>query len=187
MLFLNIRSTQARIDLNINRGRMDINAPRGKWHMQHENAQCNLSVGRTVVELNSKPFYEQLERYKPDALYRKYAQEGKQGVIEGIERRMQEAEMFNKDGPRTNVIAELGRQAIYEPYKLVVGLKITPPADINVREGELQGSNDVGSLKKEYELPPIDFNYTPTTVNTYLKQQGSVRMWVTEGKYDIYA
>lgn len=187
MLFLNIRSTQARIGLDINRGHMNIHSPRGEWHMEHEPAQCNLSVGRTTVELNSKPFYEALDRYKPDALYRKYAQEGRQGVLEGISRRMHEAEMFNKNGARTNVIAQIGKQALYEPYKLVVGLEITPPADLTVHKGELQGSNDVGSLKKEYELPPIQFDYTPATVQTYLQQQGDIRMWVTEGRYDIYA
>jgi len=187
MLYLNIRSTPARIGVEVNRGRLEIHSPRGRWNVQHEYGKCNLSVGKATLELNSKPFYEKVGKYMPDAFYRKYAQEGRQGVQDGIRRRMREAEMFNQDGARSNVIAQIGKQAVAKSYELVVGLTITPKADITVHRGELQGKNDVGSLEQKYEPRPVQIDYTPTAVHTYLKQKADLRMWVTEGKYDIYA
>jgi hypothetical protein len=161
---------------------------KSELRVQHEYASCNLSVGETRLEVNSKPFYEKLGRYMPDALYQRYASLGRQGVIEGIGRRLRLAEMFNKDGARMNVVAQIGKEAMFEPYELVVGLEVTPPADIRLAEkGELQGQNDTGSFEMSHTKPELEINYNKGAVRIYQTQQASVRMWLTEGKYDIYA
>ena len=69
-------------------------------------------------------------------------------------------------------------------------LQITsiPNPSINITPARLQGDIDPGKDETTAQTyPTADVTFKPGKFEVYLEQQGSIHMWTTEGKYDIYA
>jgi hypothetical protein len=51
----------------------------------------------------------------------------------------------------------------------------------------MKGKNEDGSVQVSLQPSSLAIQYTPPTVKTYLDRESSIKMWTTEGKYNIYA
>lgn len=53
--------------------------------------------------------------------------------------------------------------------------------------GRIENDTSIEQVSINVRTYPVEFDYTPARVHLYLAQKPSVRMWTTEGRYDIYA
>ncbi len=82
---------------------------------------------------------------------------------------------------KSKVEADIGQQ------RYIVAEHIPQPT-ITVTPARVQGNIDTGKdevTAKTY--PTADVTYNPGKFEVYLEQKGNVRMWTSEGQYDIYA
>lgn len=120
-----------------------------------------------------------------DSLH-EFGSKGLQGVQEGIARRAREGTELLKNAAKYNVFAEQARRKITENKSRIIEFQLIPEPDITVDVPEMRGEIDVGRDKMKISAPSLELSYTPAKVETYIKQKNNLRMWVTEGKYDIY-
>lgn len=123
---------------------------------------------------------------------RKYGQEGFQDVKEATSKHTQDgwdaARNAGKKG-RVPLIEEakslLHNQTIKWPQWEAM---VIPPPEFTVTPAELEIDIDKGHYTTDIttENKP-NFDYTPGSAETYMKDQGFIRMWATQGYIDVEA
>ena len=87
--------------------------------------------------------------------------------------------------PIAQIKGQLQQQMAQQRY---LAAEAIPDPTIRVTPSVVQGDIDTG--KDEVTAETYAFaegTFTPGQVQVYLEQAGAVRMWTTEGQYDIYA
>ena len=102
---------------------------------------------------------------------------------------MDNVENGAKPGGQSRPIARIKNQIQQKiaQQRYLVAAAIPDPV-FTVTPSIVQGDIDTG--KDEVTAETYAFaegTFTPGQVQVYLEQAGSVRMWTTEGQYDIYA
>lgn len=188
MLCLNIRSTQPQIGLNVNHGVLDMKSRDADIQVEeHRPATVGIWPDSAVIEVDAAACRDVYADKRLTTMMREYAQKGLQALQEYTAKQAQIGTQFLKSGHKVDVPAMLAKQSVTESSNVEIGLANVPAPIITVRNNKMQGRIDPGSFKLKITEHPVENNYTPTTVKSYIEQQGSIRMWVTEGKYDIYA
>ena len=104
----------------------------------------------------------------------------------GIDRRVQEGDEMLENGAKRNVIADREKSKLVAKQRILV-VKGVPAPEIKVKPSQMQGNIDQGNTTVTIDPQPVEVNYTPGSVDIYMENKGSIRMWATEGRYDIYA
>jgi hypothetical protein len=66
--------------------------------------------------------------------------------------------------------------------------RFIPNPEIHYTPSQVVGTPDEGKYDWTVQTQfKADVQYNPGKAETYIAQQGGVRQWTTEGKYDIYA
>lgn len=187
MLCLNIRSTNAMIGMNTTPGKLDMKAPPAELSRDYEAPRSGVWPDYAKVDIDQYPCRKAYGyRTAWDSLH-EFGQKGLQGVREGIARRAREGTELLENGAKYNVFAAIARRKILARGDKQLEFQLIPKPEITVHIPEMRGDIDVGKDKMTVTPHPVSFEYTQANVDTYLKQKNSLRMWVTEGKYDIYA
>ncbi|MBP2630542.1 MAG: hypothetical protein H6Q70_1170 [Firmicutes bacterium] len=187
MEFLNIRTQQPRIDLNIQRGKLDMRTPPVKLDIDNGSATVDIHTTHATLEIDSYPSRASYGLLSTADQVRQSSQEAKQDAAEGIARRAQEGTAFLETSSPKNVIANREKSKLSEMPTMQVKLcQVTPPT-INYTPSEVEFTPKIRPASSKVDAPPVEINYTRPQVNTYVKQKSDVRMWVSEDKYDIYA
>ncbi|MBQ7198938.1 MAG: hypothetical protein IJS29_06725, partial [Selenomonadaceae bacterium] len=91
---------------------------------------------------------------------------------------------------RGDDIAQQLRSEIFQDYEAepVYSIEWTKGADVQVQQSHLTGTPDLGDVTATIETTSnADIRTTQGGVETYIRDQGFLRQWVTEDYYDIYA
>lgn len=189
MLCLNIRSKQAILGIDIQQGKLEMKAPQAQIRSERTPPQAGIWPEAATVEIDSTESRAAYGCKSISRIIAEFSQKGLQGVQEGTDRRAREGAQALRDGakPNSRVLQRIARSKLAKREVMRIGLANVPLPTIRVTLGRMQGGNDPGSLKLDIQTFPLQTKYTPTRVNPYLKQEASVRMWATEGRYDIYA
>ena len=100
-------------------------------------------------------------------------------VIENGARPGGSSEIINQ--AKGKLAAQIAKQRYIEVQSI-------PDPTITVTPSVVQGNIDTGKDEVSIQTyPTADVTFNPGKFEAYLEQQGSVRMWTTEGHYDIYA
>ena len=76
----------------------------------------------------------------------------------------------------------------YSRAENLVHLELMSGPTISVNPSQLVGESDLGNISAEIQTASsAEIEYTPGSAETTLEEKGSIRNWVTEGHYDIYA
>lgn len=189
MLCLNIRTTHPQLGLKREPERLEMKAPQPELKMRHELAQAGVSAGQPQMEIDSYQC-RKLYGYKSTAdIIAEAAQKGLRDAQQGTAKLVRDGiALMDGAGKRgSNMIARMALAEVKAFKDVQIGLAMMPQPKITITPGKIKGKNDVGSLKISAEVHPIERKYTPGRVTAYLAQRGDLRMWVTDGSYDIYA
>ena len=187
MLCLNIRATNAMIGIKTEPGKLNQQSAPAKLSRDYEAPKAGIWPDYVKVDIDQYPCRKAYGyRTNWDSLH-EFGQKGLQGVQEGVARRAREGTELLENGAKYNVIAAQAKRKITEHSDVRLQFQMIPKPEITVHIPEMRGNIDVGQDKMKIEPSSLKQEYTPTSVDTYIEQKQNLRMWTTEGKYDIYA
>lgn len=91
---------------------------------------------------------------------------------------------------RGNDIAQNARAEMFAKYEARVVFTVSgiPDAQMQGQPGQVVGEPQLSDISVDIETAPsATIRYTPGSVETYLKNEGFIRHWVSQDTYDIYA
>lgn len=187
MRCLNIRSTYAQIGMRTQQGYFDIKQPKAEMHLGKPPAKLDLKTIPGRMEINRDKFWASLGNDSILRLSAKWAQEARQRGQEGISRMAREGDQIAAAGGRdSGVFVSIARSNIQPEEKEVI-LKRPDPPEITYIPAKVENRTRVEPLDATIRPQAVEFNYHRAKVNTYLDRKQSIRMWTSEGKYDMYA
>lgn len=187
MLCLNIRTKQAAVGMNTQQGKMDMKSPLAEVDLDQTMPHSGVAPGEVRIDIDQYPCRRAYGyRTNGDSL-REFAQKGLQDVNAGVARRAREGTDFLKNGARSNVVASQAKAKILQRKNTQVTFTMVPAPNITVNQGKLKGKTEPGTVDIKIKPSPVQLDYMPAQLNIYLAQEASIRAWITEGKYDIYA
>lgn len=187
MLCLNIRATQAMIGTVNQAGSFSMRSPRPQLSVDHEWGGAGIWPSKPRLDMDSTASRASYGLKSVGAAIAEAAQKGRQDILEGMRRNVREGNQMADNGAKYNVVAQIARSKIRKPDEMIVEVTQVPDVKITVTPGQMQGQNNTGSLSMKYDLFPVEANFQPGSAKTYVKQPATIRMWTSEGKYDIYA
>ena len=122
-------------------------------------------------------------------------EKGQQGIADaqsGTLRHTQEAWSVIENGPnRGDYVQKQARQKIFSEAKKTRYLEaqhIPDPQTTLAEPSQVVGEPDLGDVTAKIDAKSYaSIQINTGSVETYIKDQGFIRRWVTEDKYDIYA
>lgn len=192
MLRLNIRQTMTRIGIHTQLSTLSTRMVRPEAHTEYVAPRSNMGTTQPELSIDSYPSRHAYGYTNNGDFAKQYGQQGVQEMREGMSRRNQQAQSMVKNAARRghDEVAAQAKQVvsaqISKQRKLVV--ESIPNPIISCRPAELVGDIDPGKYDwtvSAEATAKVSFNRG--SVETYVQQQGQVRQWVTEGRYDIYA
>ena len=193
MLRLNIRHQLPQTDLRITHGTLD-SARTVPAQVHHENRQARSTKGITQSRIENIDAYESQRvtgRRTMLDLARERGQKGISDVRASNSRHTQNGWANAANGAKNgNDISAKYHRKLVEGMEAepVFSLEWTKGVEVQITPAQVVGDIDVGALTTEIQPAPFpEIHATQGTTQTYVKDQGFIRRWVTEDNYDIYA
>ena len=192
MLRLNIRQTFTQIGIRTQPSTLSTRYIKPEAHTEYVAPRSNKGTTQPKLDINSYPSRHSYGHSTCDDLTRAAGQRGFQDLAAAIKRHNHEGIAMANNGAKKghDEVATQAKQHLSQEIhkqRIIVAQRIPNP-EIHYTPGQLVGTPDPGkydwTVDTDYKA---DVNYTPGKAETYIAQQGGVRQWTTEGKYDIYA
>jgi hypothetical protein len=173
--------------MTVQPGQLDMHSAQPELDMKSKPAQADVWLSAVKVDLDTTACRATYGLKSTAAVVAEMAKKALQQAEEGTAKRARIGTQLVKNATKTNVFAANAKADLSEMPESKIGLAAVPDVKVTVHPSEIHGENDVGSLEVSFQIRPVDVQYTPAVVHTYLDRVGSVKIWATEGKYDIYA
>ena len=192
MLRLNIRQTQPLIGIQTQLGKLEAHSVPATVDLETKQASSDAHWTQPSVEIDT---YESRHAYgftNNADFAREHGEKGFSDLKTTTSKWTQEAwdNIDNGGKPGHAPVedrydSELARKIKQERH---IVAELIPDPKISYTPVKTEGASYPGSTTEHVETEAFaKTHFTPGQVEIYLKQKPSVRMWVTEGKYDIYA
>ncbi len=192
MLRLNIRHQLPQIGLQMQRSQLSTNLEPAKLSTDYQAARSNMGTTQPKLEIDTYPSRHSYGFTNHTDFAAERAQKGKSDVHANASKWTQEA--WNT----IDNAAKKGRDTINEFYKNRMAQEIKkerhieaqaiPDPKIHITPSQTAGTPNVGDVTTDIQAThDADINYQPAKASTYIKDQGFLRQWTTQGKYDIHA
>lgn len=193
MTYMNVRHQLPTIGIRQEQARLD-SAPfrPAEMHRDYRPAKTTQHATQVKVDIDQYPSRQIFGYYKPGDYKRKMAQEGMQNAQETTSKHSRgaweaatNAAKPGRNIPMEEVKANLREMTIKTPQW---DLKRAPDPEFTVTPSRIEGEMDPGSDEMDIQTTATpDFEYTPGSAETYLKDKGFIRMWMTQGYIDVEA
>ena len=187
MLCLNIRSTYPRIGLHSQLSSIETKSPPADLHTSYKQPDAAIWPSAAEVHIDQYPSRHAYGFSNLKDSGAAAAREGFEGVQKGIDRRVQEGNDMLRNGTKYNVIAAEAKAKLVPRQDRILVVERVPAPEISVTPSQMQGNIDTGKDEVTIEPHEVQTFYKPGSLDIYLEAKGSIRMWTTEGRYDIYA
>ena len=193
MLRLNIRHALPQTAQQSRPNKLEKSAViQAQLHGDFQQAQSNRGAAQPVTEINNYPSRRAWGARNMTDFTRERGQKGFADVREATSRKTQEAwDRAENDGkPGNNVIINRIVSETFSKYTAtpVIRIEMMEPPEITVTPSRVVGEPSKSHMAPEIETAPFPaFSYTPGGAETYMKNEGFIRRWITMDKYDIYA
>ena len=181
---IGIRSRQSTVD--------DSHMVPAELHNNNRQAQSNKGATQVRIDIDS---YQSRHAYGARNMTDFTRERGQQGIADvqaGVSRHAQATWSVIDDGPkRGDYIQQRAEQAIYSEAKKKRYLEaqfIPNPKTTVTEPSQVVGETDVGDVTYQIDAKSYaSIQITTGSAETYIQNQGFLRRWVTQDKYDIYA
>ena len=192
MLRLNMRHQLPQIDFRIQHSQMISAHPRpAELHSNYRAPRSNMGTTMPTIEIDSYPSRHSYGYNTHIDEAREHGQKGLSDLQGTTSRRTQRAwQIIESGAQRGNDIASYydGKLSQQINRQRRIEAQAIPDPEVHITPCQLVGEPDPGAYDVEIQTSPkADVQYQPGSVQTYVKDEGFLRRWVTEGKYDIYA
>lgn len=193
MLKLNIRHQLPQIGLRIQHSRVEQAHDNPATIRGHtEQAESRKWITQPRIDIHS---YQSRHAYGHSTMgdfTKENGQKGLSDVQAAISAHAQEswAMIDNASKPGNYVVnrAEQQRQADIMQQRYLVAIGIPDPTTTLERRSEVIGDIQVAETQIDFDVPPAPtIEISTGSVETYLQNQGFLRQWTTQDRFDIYA
>ena len=190
---LNIRHALPQIDIRTRRTTVDdSHMVPAEIHTGTRQARSNKGATQARIDINSSPSRKAYGHRTMDDLTGENGQKGIADAQSGMSKHTQEAWSVIENGPKSgDYVQKQAEQKIYSEAKKRRYLEAQhiPEPQITLAEpSEVVGEPDLGDVTAKIDAKSYaSIKITTGNAETYLKDKGFIRRWVTQDKYDIYA
>ena len=175
---LQIRTTDAKLGLNIEKPKQVIRQPKATQLIEQPAAIVEMNTTRGVMKIDSSQARRDVGLIGPLEFTSKYASEGRQKGMQGIARRASEGRQMMDIAHNSNAVASIAKKNTF-PTPARLGIDFIP---------------SVGSVKLDYTPSKVDINiqtqyakisaqvnkpiheYTPGNVSGFMLQNPSIEI-----------
>lgn len=192
MLYLNVRHTLPMIGIQSQKNTLDSGIQQPQYDQETQNARSNLYATQPKLDIDSYPSRHSYGCTSDSDFARENMERGFEGVQEGTSKHTQMAWSLAEDGPKPGrqvAIEQIYRDmmSIADQNRVLVAQAIPDP-EVHFTVGEVAGEPAVGRTTPHWNVTSrARVEYNRGNIEIYLQQKGSIRAWVSEGKYDILA
>lgn len=192
MVRLNTRHELPQIGIRQTRGYFDETAiVQPQVQSTNRQSRSNKTVTQPSLDLDSYPSRKAYGfRNHSDQM----AEQGQRGISDAQAATSRHAQTTwtkaTTAARRGNDIAQNARAEMFSKYeaKAVFTTSAVPNVQMQGHPNEVVGEPDLGDISVDIQTAPsARIHYTPGSVETYLRNEGFIRHWVTQDHYDIYA
>lgn len=176
---IQIRTTDAKIDLHIAKPQQYIKQPKATQHIEQPAAILDINTTRSILKIDSSQARRDIGMIGPLESSANYAEKGKQEALKGIARRAKEGRQIMESsgkGQGRSIIPNIAKQN-HGPHRVQFNIKFVPSVG-SVKIDYTPGTTDVNIQRRE---PIIDakvnkptHEYTPGKVTGTMVQRPDV-------------
>ena len=192
MLRLNIRHRLPQIDFRMQRSQLDTHVEPAKLSTDYHAARSNMGTTAPQIEINTYPSRHSYGFTNHTDFAAQYGQQGFSDVRSNTSKWTQEAwntiDNAAKRGQNTINAFYDNRLAQEVKKERHIEARAIPDPQVHITPMRVEGNPDVGDVTTDIQAKhDAEINYQPAKAETYIKDQGFLRQWTTEDRYDIYA
>ncbi|MGE7769389.1 DUF6470 family protein [Viridibacillus arvi] len=181
---IQIRTTDAKVKLNISDPVQHIEQPKAQQHIEQPAAILDIKTKRGQLHIDSSQARRDVGNFPTGEFVRQFAQQGLQKVQQGTARRASEGRQMMQIEKGGNVIPSLAKQNGTPPPK-DLGITWIPSVD-SVKISYTPGTTDINITsqkpKIDVQVGDVVHNYTPGDVTGTMLQYPSVETTVIKGE-----
>lgn len=185
MLRINIDQQPAKLHLKITDPSITIRTRPARLDIQTEAAVVEIRQPRGILEIDQSPCRASYGFKKLAQQIRDFAQAGKQAALEATAKYAADGDRMARIETGENVIAALAKESTV-PKPLEVGIVPVARPYIRYRPQPVEYRVIPGKITGQYQPPAINIQLNRGTVNGYMAQYQSIRLWTT-GSVDFSA
>ncbi|GCD81146.1 DUF6470 family protein [Parageobacillus thermoglucosidasius] len=175
---IQIRTTKAILGLHIEKPIQHIEQPKADLSIEQKPATLTIDSKPARLTIDQSKAWRDMELLNPFDSTRKFAEEGRESLLEGIARRAQEGDQLMKIENGGNAIAAIAAEKGFHPYKQL-GIKFIPSVhsvDIGYQPGYLDIKVDANKPIIEANVNRPIHEYKPGNVSAYMIQYPSIKI-----------
>lgn len=192
MVRLNTRHELPHIGIRQTFGRLDETAIIQPYtEGNNQQARSNKTVTQPGLDVDNYQSRKAYGHRKPGDLMAEQGQRGKSDVQSATSRHARETwSKATTAAQRGDDIVQKEKSDIFSDYqaRTVFTTAAIPDPQMQGHPNEVVGEPDLGDVSVDIQTAPsARIHYTPGSVETYLKNEGFIRSWISYNNYDIYA
>ena len=193
MLYVNVRHTLPRIGLHTQLATLSSHVRPAELHTTYVAPRADVHATQVKIDVDSYPSRHAYGASTMEDFTRANGQQGLADIQQATSSHTQAAWDVIENGARPGGSSEIinqakGKLANQIAKQRYIEVQSIPDPTITVTPSVVQGNIDTGKDEVSIQTyPTADVTFNPGKFEAYLEQQGTVRMWTTEGQYDIYA
>lgn len=157
----------------------------------NQQARSNQTVSQPSLELDSYQSRKAYGHRKPGDLMAEQGQRGKSDVQSATRRHAAEgwSKATTAARPGNDIVQKI-KAEMFSDYqaRAVFTTAGIPDAEMQGYPSEIVGEPEPSNISVDIQTAPnARIRYTPGSVETYLKNKGSIDTWISYSYYDIYA
>ena len=160
-------------------------------HTEDRQARSNKGATQASVNIDSYPSRRAYGARNMTDFTRERGQAGLSGVKSGTSSHTQQAWSNIENGAKKgNDIPARAKNEMFSKYtaRNRVDFQLMQGPTITANPSRVVGDTDTGDVTAEISTEPFArMDFTQGKVETYMEDQGFIRRWLSDGKYDIYA
>lgn len=191
MARLNIRHELPQIGLRRTPGQLETGIIQPRPQGTNRQARSNKTTTQPSVEINN---YSSRRAYGHRTMGDLTSELGRRGLSAAQAATSESANkcwsIINNAAKRGNYVVQTAKSEMFSDYqaRIVFAVNFIPNPQVRGHPAEVIGEPDLGDISVSFETEPnARIRYTPGSVETYLQNEGFIRNWVSNDKYDIYA
>ena len=192
MLRLNIRHALPQTAIRNYQSRIeDSHMIPAQIRTNNQQAQSNKGVTQPQIDIDS---YQSRHAYGASNMTDFTREKGQKGIsdVQAADSRHVQStwSLIENAARRGNYVQQQAQQKLFEDAHKTANIEalMIPDPTTTAQESEIVGESDRGDVTAEISTTPFaSIEITPGSAETYMKDPGFIRRWVTQDKYDIYA